>query len=249
MTLLLSISDNLDGTGGTATIAGADAATPVTVYYQPLSVLESNTAWTLSGTRSGSGSLTVTGTGVGSYFWTAAGTVSGAGVYTPPFAQALTNAGATSIHYACLVALQMRIQALNLFGALGGSTSPAERVQVCWAAYEAVTAVLVRPGVALFPWLSEGQPGIMSGTDDIEYPVAAVLLDNYEGPVANLERNLLWRQQIFQALRHKRLPGVPSTITTPVAPQQIFIEELAKVKGLNYSALLLRPTSREVRPR
>ncbi len=246
--LTLTVADAGNGSGGVATVSGADSGTPLTVYYQPLSVLESNTAWTLGGTRTGNGAIPVTASGTGSYFWTASGTVNGAGVYTPPFCQSLTNESAVAPHWACMVAFQQRLWALNLFAALEGATPLAQRVQLCWTGKDAITVLLTRPGIAIFPWTAEATVDIEANADTVEYPTVVALIDNNTGPQANLARNLWWRWQLFLNLRQQRVPGVPSTVTTPVAPQNVIVPELQNNDQIFYSALLLRPRSRELRP-
>jgi hypothetical protein len=224
-----------------AAITGADSGSTTTIYYQTLSVLEGASRWTAGGTVTGNGSTAVTGTGSGSYFWYATGTVSAAPAVSNIIPQSLSNAATQSVHYQILLAYQALLQALKLFG------GKPQQVQLTWSAKGALQVLGQRPGCVIFPHTSEGQGDVMANTDDVDYPTCIALFDNAAGPIANLPRNLLARQQVFRALRHVRVPGVPTTITTTVQPKEIVLDDWFDAKGLWYSALLMRPVSRERR--
>jgi len=62
-TLTISVVDDEDGVGGTATVGGTDDSATNAVYYRTLYA----STWTLAGTRSGDGTVDVDA-GVGEYF-------------------------------------------------------------------------------------------------------------------------------------------------------------------------------------
>src|SRR5262245_20526508 len=77
MALSLTLSDLADGTGATATVAGADNAT-VTVYTMAAGA----SSWTSSGSRTGNGTLALS-LSPNYYFGYAQGTVSGSPAVSP----------------------------------------------------------------------------------------------------------------------------------------------------------------------
>lgn len=241
MPLTLSLSDNEDGSGGVATIAGADAAT-VTVYKAAYhGIPNQNLAWTSAGTRSGDGTLAVSGQGL--LFWHAAGTVSSAPAISSVVFQALTDQDEESVHKRCLFAIRDRIRGLDLRGIATAN------IEVCWHPADWKSVVQL-PGAIVCPVGKEGQPGVMSGTDDIEYPCLVVLLNRPEGPTKKLNEWTLWRQKGFRALRQQRPAGVPEIINVTVEPANVF--DLAKWvpvgdEKLWWSALTAKCRSREVR--
>jgi Rps23 Pro-64 3,4-dihydroxylase Tpa1-like proline 4-hydroxylase len=85
--------------------------------------------------------------------------------------------------------------------------------------------------------------------DDVHYDVIVTIFDrdNQEPTLAeNLDRHLLWREQISRSFRNQRLTGVPEVINAAVEPAEALVEEAWKHE-LMVSALLLRFTSRETR--
>ena len=88
-----------------------------------------------------------------------------------------------------------------------------------------------------------------NGLDDVHYDVLVAIIDrDNQQPTdfAQLERQLLWRQQIARAFRNQRLPGVPEVINSAVEPDDGPHEHGWKHELLN-TAIRLRFTSREPR--
>src|SRR6185312_7337598 len=107
MPLALSISDNQDGTGGVSSITGTGGAT-VSLYYVPATGQLSVPSFVLAGTRTGDGTLTVN-PGAGYYWWFAQ-----TGSTLSNFVYQNLSDDSQSVHYRCLLAVQARIQGLNL---------------------------------------------------------------------------------------------------------------------------------------
>ncbi len=245
MSLSLTVADNTDGTGGVATITGSDTASTNTVYRSAWPSLTYYFPWLSTATRTGDGTIAVTpGTGIGTFFWYAAGMVSAAPALSSVIQQPLTDQ-TTSVHNRCLLAYQQQIQNLPLSGLA------ASNVQIAWLPDAKFLEALVSwPAVFVTPLDSEGQPGMLNSEDDIEYPVLVSIVDLFGGPQAAIARRLLWRQQIFRWFRHQRLLGVPEIITTDVVPRPIVDPAWytgASGNQLWYSALLFKPRSREKR--
>lgn len=239
MALALSIADNGNGTGGVATVSGADTGTAVTVYASPYAGIQQNLTWTSAGSRTGNGTVAVL-PGLGQFFWYATGTVSAAPALSNVTFQALTD-NTQSVHYRCLAAYQARIQGLNL------TDMPSSSIVIRWLPRKEEGLGDTLPLITLSPVGREGQPGILNNRDDIEYPVLMAIIDkNNRDLVLNIPRNTLWRQQIFRAFRHQRLAGVPEIITTDVQPNYIVDPSLI-ASNYFYSTILFQPRSREVR--
>ena len=237
MSVTLTVTDNQDGTGGVATIAGSNGGT-VSLYYLTYLGLQQGYSWVLYGTRTGDGTIAVS-LAVGLYFWYC--TDSANNVSTLVFQQ-LSNTGLQSVHYRSMLAVQTRIQGLGLSG-LASNKVVIQWLPRVWDDIDN----LALPLVMIAPLGKEGQPGILNNRDDIDYPIVVAIVDRQnEDYQANLQRNTRWREQIFRALRHQRLLGVPEIITTDVEPDFVINPEIFN-KNLWYSALLTKPRSREAR--
>lgn len=237
MSLALTVSDNADGTGGVATLSGTGGAA-AGVFYAPFTGQLGSPAWQSAGGRTGDGTLAVA-PGTGYYWWYAQ---IASGISNLAY-QNLTD-GTQAVHRRCLAAVQTQIQALALPG-----LAPAGVVLAGWLAHwrqggidPALPLVEVAVGGA-----AEEQPGVLTNVDDIAYPVAVHVVDasnrNYG---LNLARYLLWRQRIFRAFRHQRLPGVPEVFTCDVTPDHV-VDEKQFQDNYFRSSMLLRFRSREPR--
>jgi hypothetical protein len=236
--ITLAVTDNGDGTGAVATVAGSDGGGTNTLFRAPFAGLQQNLAWTASGTRTGNGTIAVN-PGSGQYFWYVTGLVGGVAALSNVTFQALTDQ-TTSVHYRCLTAVQQRIQGLSL----SGISSAQVVIKFLGREWPDVDNP---PNVMVVPYGKEGQPGLLAGRDDIEYPVVVLIFDKLnQDYTSNLARDLLWRQQIFRALRHQRLVGVPEVITVTAEPDFVVNLE-AFNRNVLLSGLRLLCRSREVR--
>src|SRR4051812_49107415 len=104
MALTLTLTDAADGSGFTGAVTGADAAT-VTVYTHQAG----DTAWAVSGTRTGNGTLALA-TGTGYFSAYAAGTVSGSPAASLVVTGAATS-GTQSLHEREMLGLAAAFQA------------------------------------------------------------------------------------------------------------------------------------------
>lgn len=244
----LAVADNADGSGNVATITGSDSASTNTLYYAPYSGLQTTLVWRSAGSRTGDGAIAVAPTSsngiVGQYWWYALSAESGSTLASNVVFEPATDQ-TTSVHYRCLLATQTRLIGLALSGFSASS------IIIRWQTRAWMPEDNARcPLIVLTPAGKEGQPGILTGQDDILYPINIVLVDRATAlppdDARNVAQNLLWRQEIFRALRNQRLVGVPEIIVARVEPEWT-VDEAKFAKGLYWSELMYRPQSRERR--
>jgi hypothetical protein len=239
----LAITDHSDGTGATATITGAAAESTNTVYVQNFAGDLGGGGWATAGTRTGDGEVALA-LAAGHYFGCVVSTL-GQGQAVSAVSYFLVTDGQESIHARCLAAAQARIRLLALEG-LENESVVIEKVPAGrnLAAGVGLPAVVLSPHRAAMPAAAG-----TNSQDDVHYDVLVAIFDrdNQEPSlVANLDRHLLWRQQIARAFRNQRLAGVPEIINAEVEPAEGLLDEAWK-RELMASAVLLRFTSREAR--
>lgn len=247
MSLSLAILDNADSSGATATLAGADPGTTITVYTSPLATYTpgpTSPPWAVAGSRVGDGTLSLPG--LGYFFAYALGTVEGQLALAPPV-QYLASANADSVLDRCLNAIQGKIQGLTLAGL---DTPPGDLTAGQVYAKPAIDLNKLQvdlPAVFVTPGGSEAIEGMVSGLDDIGYPVAVTIVDRwsptYTPPAPTYYK---WREQIHRALRFQRLPGVIEVYTVKPEPRAI-VEWKTLEFNTFYCGILFRCISREGR--
>ncbi len=241
----LSVADHGDDTGTTATISLSEPDAENTVYLQQFSGDGSIGPWQMAGTRTGDGDVELS-VPAGHYFAYVASAGDTLTMVSGVVYFVVTD-GALALHARCLDAVQARIRALALpdldDARVIVQKFPTDRNLVGDEGV-GLPAVVVSPRRAAMP------PTVgTNGFDDVHYDVLVTIFDrdNQEPTlVADLDRQLLWREQIARAFRNQRLTGVPEIINAEVDP----VEELSKdgwKHQLMISNLLLRFTSRESR--
>lgn len=240
----LTMTDQADGTGATATITGA-AGTTNTVYYQAFTGLGTST-WTSGGSRTGNGTVDVVlATGHYLAYVKATNSAGAASVSTPVYFTVTDASNAK--HYDILVGVQARIQSLSLSGVASASVLvykiEAPRILELPGA-AALPAVLITPAIER----SNPREGVTTA-DTVVYGVRVMLLekDNQEPTMtANLNRHLLWKEKIRRAFQNQALTGVAPVYTCAVEPSECVIPG-AYIQGYMASTLLLRFSVRESR--
>ena len=249
---VLSVSDNGDGSGATASIAGSDSSAEVTVSVGRFGGQLGSMAWNTAGSRVGNGGLSLS-IPPGQYFgYASALDVDGTSSVSPVIYFVATD-GAEAIAYQCLTAAQARIQLLGLpnleYGNVIVRKLPIDR-------YLGAGQPTGLPAIRLTP-ATEQMPPLegVNAKDDVTYGVLCTIVDAYNQEptlTANLPQFTLWRQSIARAFRSQRLPGVTSPtggnpiINAIVEPADQLIPA-AWSANLYASALLLRFVSREPR--
>jgi len=239
----LTVVDHADGSGATATLSGAADGSNNQLFMQSFQGELADGEWASAGSLMGNGDVTLD-LPPGHYFAQAVSTL-GTLLRATPVVYFVVSDAQESIHTRCAAAVQARIRLL----ALSGVSS--EQVVI-----EKVPAIRNRQGADAFPAIiitpqRTAMPTVAgtNGRDDVQYDVLVAMIDrdNQEPTLtANLDRHLLWRQQVARAFRNQRLLGVPEVINSEVEPAEGLLDDAWK-RELMASALLLRFTSREPR--
>lgn len=236
MGLVLGVSDNRDGTGGVATISGSDALSSNSLYAAPFSGPTGPQSWSLVGTRTGDG--TITTNLQGAYLWQAFGTVSSAFAFASYF-RWLTNTTTESVWDRVLTAVVQQIQTLNLAGVSNSNINRYWRPR-------RIQGVDSLPAIQAFPLDGQQYLGLLTGLDDIGYPVGIAIIDQQNQDFqANMTSRLLWREQIDRIFRYQRLSGVPEIIICRPGRQVVLGKEFGD--NLYTSLGVYNFISREVR--
>lgn len=239
MALTLSVADSQDGTGGVATVAGADPGTPVAVYRALFRGAEGAFAWEAAGSRTGDGTVALAGPARNYWLWYAAGTVAGSPALTAPVLQALTDATYQAVRTRAAQAIADRLALLGL------ADIPADRVYLVVSPKDAATTV---PGAVVFrDPLPDQDLSVLNARDDVGMGFQVVFQDASRGergaPVAKWDR---WYEQACRAFRNQRLPGLPENTVCRVEPAKTMSPD-DRVYLSMVSALTVRVVTREPR--
>jgi hypothetical protein len=242
---VLSIADHADNTGATATLDGAALGSENVIYVQSFQGDLGTGAWQSAGSLNNNGTLTLA-LATGHYFAYAASS-GGGNTAISNIVYCVVTDGLEALHARCLTAVQARIRSLALAGLSADNIViqklPLDRPLVGSGGI-GLPAIVLSPRREAMP-ITAGTNGL----DDVQHDVLVAMFDrdNQEPTLQlNLDRQLLWRQQVARAFRNQRLTGVPEVINAAVEPAEGLLQEAWK-QELLVSALLLRFTSRETR--
>jgi hypothetical protein len=216
----LAVADLQNGGGATATVTGADAGASVVVYVAPVDQGGQPPAWTAAGSRTGSGTVSLSGLTPKLYYGYAKSTLSGSTAASAPVEFTVSRAGRAVIDYA-LDAILGRLQTLT-FAAVGSypATIPSSRIVRRDSFNETVLATLPeKPCICCSLGKSFSFIGGTNARDDLAESVVAVLLD-YGSPANPVPQPAWekWGEQISRAVRHQRLTGI-ETLVHDIVPQ------------------------------
>lgn len=242
MALAFTITDNGDGTGGVCAVTGSGGGTN-SLYYASFDGSHGSYSWTLVGSRSGDGNITIASPSpvpLGYYLWQVINVTAGVTTVGPVVLGNLTDA-TTAVHYRILEAVRVGVNACALSGI------PSAQVHRVWLP-RVLEGLVTYPAVLICPAGAETDVSQLVGRDDVGYPVLVALVDKQQADnAANMPRNLLWRQKVARYFRWQRLAGVTEVqLPTQIIPDQVVIPE-AFAKNLFMSAILFRFISREPR--
>lgn len=237
---LLEITDNEDGTG-TATITGSTGTN--TLYKATWDgVMSSEISWTSVGSRSGDGTIALSG--VGFFLWIVGNSEDG---FTSIIYQNITNlsGGTVSVVKQLMESVQTGIVSLNLSGI--SSVNVIER----WLprVLKDVEAASL-PKVIICPWDRESFPGILTGKDDIGIPIIVVFVASQnQDNSANIDRNSQWRWATISYFRFQAPAGVSTSygVYNCVPEVDVQVDSSWFLKGLYVSAFALRFITRTPR--
>jgi hypothetical protein len=241
MALTLIITDNADGTGSVATIAGAVISDTVTLYASAWTGEMKSYPMSSVGTRTGDGTIAVATPGtlaLGFYVWQAVVTT-GTPQVSNVYYQNVTSP-AIAVHDLIMDCVQERIRSLNL------TDIPANQIFKRWFP-RVIEGAETLPLVMMSPTLRETYPVRLLNQDDVGYPVVVCIVAKQNlGESVEMNRNLLWRERIAKALRSQRLPGVLSVLTCEIEYDTVADEDAA-LKQHFLSAIVFRFVNREDR--
>lgn len=248
MAISITWADAADNTGGTVTIAGADNAL-VTVYAQAVDAAGLRSPTFLSvGTRTGNGTVVITptpGTTPG-YLWLyAQGLVSGSAAVSN-LVYALASDSSTALIQRCVDAIAARLAGLTMAASNSGGSAPNDRIFK--VLYPAPDGLFTYPCIILsHEGVAEEQPGTLTNRDDIAYPVHVWVCDRKDTTEAGPRPAwLLWRQQVFRALRNQRLAGLTEVMTVEITPMNI-VDSLLPAEAMTVLGFTAHVLCRETR--
>lgn len=240
----ISVVDQADNTGATATISGADAGTNNVVYTASVDgdLGATSTTWTSGGSRTGDGTVDVNTVTAG-YYWMYATSTDGTNTAasTPVYVRVTT--GSESTHKDTCDAVLARLQSLTMSG-------------LSSANIKLVKLPAEMPSSDTLPCIHVGPQGretmdARAGTnvkDDTGYPVLVVIFcaDNAQDRTANLNRNLKWREQVAKSLQNQPLAGT-QLFRCEVEPLEIWPPSAVRNANLFVSGFTVRCFARETR--
>ena len=203
MALTLTISDNADGTGAVATVAGSSGGS-VTINRASVTASAIG-SYAPAGSRTGDGTVSVSGTGY--YYWQAVeGSTSSTATYKP------TTTDGDSVWNRCVTMIADRIKAIPLTTI--GSSSVFDKVLND-------LDTNVPPCVVVSPTGESERPyGGPIAHDDTGYPIAVMLVEDVTDNVeASRGRFFKWRERIHRVLENQifdlRVPEVWNVAIEP----------------------------------
>ena len=226
----LTITDNANGTGATATITGS-AGGANQVYVQNVDGELGSGAWTLAGSRTGDGTVALTL--VKGYYW---GHCLTNGTVLSGFVYFKVTDGLDAVLGRCMAAVKAQAQLLNL-------PSTQRIIDVIHADTPIVqypTTILTTEGAR------QTDEKSLNGRDDIGHPVRMLVKDlclKFDEKKREIYRQ--WRQALFRAFHNQRLPGIPESIMNKVELGEITAASSAEPQMI--CELTIRCITREVR--
>jgi len=250
MSLTLTISDKQDGTGATATIAGSQPGSVNTFFTIDVRLVVQNqglTNWVQQAQLVGDGSVTLPLFAPGYYWCYVSSAVPNQPASISPLAFFPCTISGTSPFQQIRLAVQARIQMLNLpgFQAPAQGITP-DRVYL----QSAPTAKNIMYPCVLIASEDE-QEGFEGGTnlrDDIVYPLRVFIVDRADITYEKmLPTYLQWRETIMSAFRFGRLGQVPTVWKCVPQPLLVINEGVLEKYQNVVSGMVLRFYSREAR--
>lgn len=241
MAITLTMTDNGDGTGAIATVAGSIVTSTNTLTKSLWSGISGSLTFTAAGNRTGDGTIAASAS-VGTYVWLL--TNNNGGTITTVIAYSAVTGGASSesVLYRLMLQMQTQIIALGLSGIL------AANIVVKWLPRMLNAVTDPAPEIVICPApLPETDQSYLTATDHIGYPVLVAYINaQNQDFVANLARNTLGREKIRREFISRGLVGVPEVQYCKVEPQAI-ISPAWFDNNVAYLAQVFRFSSRETR--
>lgn len=208
MALTLTIVDNADGTGATATVAGSQAAADNCIFVQPLTNLLP-AGDPLDATQlAGDGSVLLD-LDAGHYLaWCLS--IDGGTLTVSQAVPFVATDGTQSVYRRILLAVQAKIRLLALSGIAQENVTVRSIATEQGVTYPAAIIVPQRP-------VTNPRGGVL-GADDVQYGVIVVLLAADNHAADNTATYTDWLERISRAFRNQRLAGVSEVHSCEVSP-------------------------------
>lgn len=234
--LSLSVVDDADNTGATATITGATGT--VTIYAASWSGGFTSPSFASVGSRSGDGTVSLAL--AAGYWWVYAATSN----YITPVVGVLVTTGNDAMWYRILVAVTERIQALSLSGLDSDNVImqkfPFNKKSNQSLADRLTTGIFVNP-------TRETLTPKTNRTDDYGYGVQVTYFTvSNRDLTSNLNRTLQWRDTLWKAHIFQYLPGFTEGFNCTPEPGPVY-DAGAFAENMDAGSLVLRFFSREAR--
>lgn len=231
----LTLLDNRDGTGATATIAGSSPGSTNTVFAAPWSGGIGGAEWNSEGSCVGDGTLNLA-VEAGAYWAYVQSRLAGESVVSTLVGVSAT-AGGESVWERCLAAVAAKLQALSLAG-----IAPSSIVvrKLPWNRNQ------IKPGLFVTPTQETLSPAT-NLRDDVGYGVQLTLVcASNQDLSANLSTELAWREQVSRAFRESALAEVDEVYTVRIEPGPI-IDPASFAAQYDVQTLVVRCVAREAR--
>lgn len=236
MSLTLTVVDDADGDGATATIAGSVVGSTNTVSVQAAD----GETWTEIGERTGDGTLALALDP--GYYWAKCDSVSGGNTTVSNVVRFGVTTAGQSVHERILDAVRAEIQGMVTAGLLPGLR--AEQVHRKMVPDD---KAVMFPAVFITPEAAETFTVVTNLRDDIGYPAVVYLANrNAKEYTAGLPPFLLWRHRIIRRFRTQRLTAVREVFGCTIEPNVVIDPKLPWYDYV-VSAFLLRFKAREYR--
>lgn len=239
MAITLTITDNADDTGGVATIVGSAIGSTNTLYRSLMTGLEESLTWASVGSRTGDGTIAVSGPARNYYLWQVQSDIAGSVAVSPVVLKSLTNANYTAVRARLVDAVVDKLKLLDL-DQIGDDVFVRNSFDDPNVKYPSV--VVVRDAT---PDLYTGGTNVR---DDVEYPIQVIFLDVSDmrdnAPTARWD---LWKERSERAFRNQRIAGASEVIRCTVEPSVTMGESLPPIYQKARFSFTLRFTSREIR--
>jgi hypothetical protein len=246
MAITVSFTDNANGTGLVATVAGSAVGSTNQLYYARHYGGMLSAAWALGGSRTGDGTIPVSLSDMGPYWLYLVNTNGVTVTVTQVRAFQVTDAATTdAVYFRILEAVVARLQSLSL--------TDIPSVDIRWQKMPWNGKNEIAQGIIVSP-LKEMGVGGSNMTDDNAYQVQITFLRKNEQDLTDsLSKELLWRQiaqNAFDVTPYADAPtillGVPEAFEIDCDPS-VVIDPVLFQAGWDVQALVLRVTCRETR--
>ena len=237
------MADLATGLGATATITTSDAGATNTLYSSSVDGEVAAGTWTSRGSRVGDGTISVSLTTLGYYFWYVK-SVSGAESTISNLDYEPITDGANAVLTRCIAAVVSRLQLLTLSG-----IATTRIVSIADVSNAGATPDFPCVLVAREPTPHQYRGGV-NDRDDLGYPIQVLFCESDGlGAQSNVARWDLWRQQAERAFRFQRLPGVAeSQLACEIEPLKILDPAFRPpIYDKVVSGFTIRAVCREVR--